>query len=99
MESFDGDYDHYSIVAFGNARITLCPKMTICSEILEGHGPLGVPGYAYGFHVHDFNKWVFVEHNDFVRYILVIVIFYCAKGKHKCISYAWLDIFGRESLG
>ena len=30
------------------------------------------------FHVHEFNKWVFVLHSDVARYFIVIVIFYCA---------------------
>ena len=29
-------------------------------------------------HVHEFNKWVLVQHSDVVRYFIVIVIFYCA---------------------
>ena len=29
-------------------------------------------------HVHQFNKWVLVQHSDIVRYFIVIVIFYCA---------------------
>ena len=29
-------------------------------------------------HVHEFNKWVLVQHSDVVRYFTVIVIFYCA---------------------
>ena len=37
--------------------------------------------------------WVFVQHGDIVRYFLVIVVFYCAK--RNCISYAWLENFGR----
>ena len=30
-------------------------------------------------HVHEFNKWVFVQHSDIVRYFLAIVIFHCAR--------------------
>ena len=29
-------------------------------------------------HVHEFNKWVLVQHSDILRYFIVIVIFYCA---------------------
>jgi len=30
------------------------------------------------YHVHEFNKCVFVKHNDIISYFLVILIFYCA---------------------
>ena len=33
-------------------------------------------------HVHDFNKWVLVQHSDVVRYFIVIVNFYCATKLH-----------------
>jgi len=28
--------------------------------------------------VHEFKKWVFVQHSDIVSYLLAIVLFYCA---------------------
>jgi len=43
-----------------------------------------VEWFAYGTglshwccHVHEFNKWVLVQHSDIVRYFIVIMIFYC----------------------
>jgi len=29
------------------------------------------------YHVHEFNKCVFVKHSDIISYFLVILIFYC----------------------
>jgi len=37
---------------------------------------MGLPHCCY--HVHDFNKCVFVKHIDIASYFLIILIFYCS---------------------
>ena len=100
-------------VAFGNARITLWRKNVLCLLVrcliaaAKGVFNLVFNELCYGMicvrhgywccHVHEFNKWVMVEHSDIARYFIVIVIFLLYK--HNCISCVWLENFGRGSLG
>jgi len=46
-------------------------------------------------HVHEFNKWVMVQQWCGTLFYSHCDFLFC---KHNCISYVWLEIFGRGSL-